>query len=263
VILASQSDSVDAAFEYSHCSSASEALAGALDLFAGAPLDFAAQPALVAESALQSEATTRRLFNLSDFTLSSGAARLRTGSFTFGASTSQLTGSDFYRERSYSLNVAGRVSNSFSLGMIAGYRQLAYTSGYSDLSSTSLGAGLFWQPAIELRLAASLLEINKPKFFAGGESAPRSGVISLAYQFSPDLSWYFTYRVISDLPDRLSLGQSWKLHERVILRLGVRNQPLDICGGLSVGLGGFSFDYTYTNNVYLGGTHMLGLRYER
>lgn len=252
-----------AAFEYSHGSGVSESLAGAIDLFAAAPLDCSHQPALSAERSLEFEASASRLFNFSDFSLSCGAVRLSVGSLSFGLGTTQLTGSDFYRERSYLLNSAYIVARDVSLGANLSYRQLSYAYGYRDLNSTSLSVGLHWQAAPNLRLAASLLDLNKPRFYADGESTPMTGVVSAASEFSGDLAWFFTYRIISDLPDRFSLGQRWALHERVSLRLGIRNQPLDICGGLSVRLGGFSFDYTYTNNVYLGSTHMLGLRYER
>ncbi|MFH2055877.1 MAG: hypothetical protein ABIJ61_07960 [bacterium] len=251
------------AFEYSHCSGTSTALAGAVDLFAGAPLDLAYQPALTASPGFQFEASASRLFNLSDFTLSCAGARAGHGPFTLGLATTQLTGSDFYRERSYQLNAAVTLRGWLCAGMTVSYRELEYAGNYSELSATSLSAGLLARPVAEFRVAVSMLEINQPRFFAGEVCAPRSSLVSLAYAFADDLCWYLTYRITADLPDRLSLGQSWTLHRRVTLRLGVRNQPLDLCGGLSVELGGFSFDYSYTNNVYLGGTHQLGLRYER
>ncbi len=252
-----------AAFEYSHCSSASGALAGAVDLFATAPLDLQYQPALAMSAGMQLEATATRLYNLSDFTLSCGAGRLQLGAFAVGLGTTQLTGSDFYRERSYFANVAWRPRRWMTLGLTASHQQLEFSGGYANLNLTSLAAGAAVEPSQALRLALALDNFNRAKFFADGVATPITAQFSLAYRLSTDISWFATYAATERLPDRLSLGQTWNLHRRVTLRLGVRNQPLDICGGISVRLGAFNFDYSYANSVYLGDTHQLGLRYER
>ena len=61
--------------------------------------------------------------------------------------------------------------------------------------------------------------------------------------------------------DRLSLGQRVNIGQGLALRVGIRTEAVDISGGLSLKIDKFFFDYGYSDNAYLGGTHRIGLRF--
>lgn len=250
-----------AAFEYGVRSVNSCGMSEAVDLLDVSVIDIGSHPALRGEGKCQIDLSVTQLYNLQEFTLGSGVASVNLRSLTLNLGTTQLTGSDFYWERSYLAGISVGASSRVRLGLAGSYNLVQYDGGYPDLDFFSLSLGVLLMPSSNLRVAASAGHINRPRYYSGSERFPRTGSISMGYRFSKSLAFFSTYSLEEKVPDRLSMAQRLDLNERFSFRLGIQTNPLNISGGITVRFSKFCFDYAYTDSVYLGGTHRIGLRY--
>jgi hypothetical protein len=237
------------------------AAAGAVDLFDISVLDVYRHPALAVPCRLQVDLSLTRLYNLPDFTQAGGVVAANCGRLTMAVGSSQLTGSDFYWERSYLTALSVGVHKSWRVGLAASYRLVQFADGYRRLDLVSPALGMMLELDTDTRLAVSVANLNRPRFFAGSQPSPLSSELSLAYRFSSRVRVLVHYLIDEKVPDRLSLAQRLVCAEELSIGFGVRTDPLEVSGGLSLRVAKFSFDYAYTDNVYLGGTHRIGLRY--
>ncbi len=252
---------VEAAFEYRAGSVSSFAMAGAVDLHQAMPLDCYQHPALQPDGKLLVELSLARLYNIPDFTHASGLVLRNYRAVTIGLGSTQLTGSDFYWERSYLGFVSVGFRQRWRVGMSIDYQRIQFSGGYDDLDLVSLSLGLLATISRRLRVAATVRNINQPRYSPQSESTPRTGEVSLSHHLSRNIGLFLTYHVEEKMPDRLSFGQKLTILPEFSLRFGLRTEPVDLSGGFSLQIGRFFFDYGFTNNVYLGGTHKLGMRF--
>lgn len=236
-------------------------MSGAVDLLDVSALDLYAHPAIGLETRWQLDLSATRLYDMPDFTLGSAAAVARFGKAGLGLTTTQLTGSDFYWERSYTGVLSWQLFQHCRIGLAGSYQLLQFDGGYDELSFITLSLGTAIILDNNAQIAVSIHNINKPAYFSGGQSLPHKAELSGAYRFSDLLSFFSTYHIEEAMPDRFSVAQKATLNGQCALRLGLQTNPLDVSGGISVRVGKFCFDYAYGDNIYLGGTHRIGLRY--
>jgi hypothetical protein len=255
------SSTLSAAFEYPVGSVNSFALAGNLNLRESSPLDLYLNPALRFLQQVGVDLSLSRLYNMPDFDLASGAAVWNYRRFTLGVGSTQLTGSDYYWERSYLLSASTSLYRNTRVGVSANYLRVEFSEGYRSLDLLSFNVGGLWDIRDNLSVAASLHNLNRPRF--AGQSKPLSlaGSICAAYVFSPDFTIVASERFAESLHNRFSLGQQINLLHDFSLRFGIASDPTEFGGGFSLRIRGLFFDYGFRDNVYLGGTHRFGLRY--
>jgi hypothetical protein len=236
-------------------------MSGAVDLLEMSALDLYAHPAIHPAGYWQLDLSVTQLHNLSDFTLGSGAIVMGIRKLSVGLATTQMTGSEFYWERSYTGMLSWRMLPSCRIGLTGSYQLLQFDGGYDELGLITFSVGAVVSASDNAQIAASLHNLNHPSYFSEGQSLPYKTDFSSAYQFNNLLSFYSTYHLEEKMPDRLSVAQKAVLSDQFVLRLGLQTNPLDVSGGISVKVGKFCFDYAYSDNIYLGGTHRIGLRY--
>jgi hypothetical protein len=129
-------------FEYPSGSVTTFAKGGCVNLHKPSSLDLYANPAFKIPGKIGVDLSLSRLYNMSDFQLVSGAASIdrRTVSLTVGST--QLTGSDYYWERSYLLAGSVGLPYRFRVGASANYLRVEYAEGYSSLGLTALNLGV-------------------------------------------------------------------------------------------------------------------------
>jgi hypothetical protein len=251
----------NAAFEYPLYGVKTFGMAGAVNLLQPTSLDFCEHPALAGDG-VQLEMALSQLYNMPDFTLGSLAALGEMGPLGVAVAGNQLTGSDFYWERDYRLGLSMHVFSLCRIGLAGDYQLIQFSGGYEDIDLFSFSVGALLQISDDLSLAATLANANRPSYGDEQDHLARRGLISVSYGFSERLVLSAGIRFEEHIPDRLSIGQELDLFDELTVRVGLRNQPLDFSGGISLHLSRFSFDYGFSNNVYLGGTHRIGLRME-
>lgn len=263
LVLLIGTESASGAFEYPSGSVTSFAKAGCVNLHRPSSLDLYINPALNIAGKIDFDLSLSRLYNLSDFQLVSGAASLDRRTFSLTVGSTQLSGSDYYWERSYLL--AGSVGLPYHLrvGASANYLRVEYAGGYSSLDLTALNLGVAWYARESVALGVVARNVNRPQYPSGSQSLPFIGEISVSYIFSDAFSFFLTQHLEEKVRDRFFIGQEVSVSKEFSLHLGLATEPTEISGGFSLGVGGLIFDYGFRDNVYLGGTHRFGLRYIR
>jgi len=263
LVLLIETESASAAFEYPSGSVQSFAKAGCVDLHKPSSLDLYINPALRISGKIGVDLSLSRLYNLSDFQLVAGAASIDRKTFSLTVGSTQLTGSDYYWERSYLL--AGSIGLPYRLrvGASANYLRVEYTGGYRSLGLTALNLGLVWHAHEAVAVGVVARNVNRPHYKSGSQSLPLISEISVSYVFSDAFSFFLTQHLEENVRDRFFVGQEVNVTKEFSLHLGLATEPTEISGGFSLGVGGLIFDYGFRDNVYLGGTHRFGLRYTR
>lgn len=256
-------ESASGAFEYPTGSVPAFAKAGCVDLHRPSSLDIYANPALRVPGKIGVDLSLSRLYNLSDFQLASGAASINRQTFSLTIGSTQLTGSNYYWERSYLL--AGSVGLPYRLrvGVSANYLRVEYAGGYHSLGLTALNVGVAWCARQAVAVGVVARNINRPHYRSGSQSLPVIGETSVSYAFSDAFSLFLTQHLEENVRDRFFIGQKVNVTREFSLHLGLATEPTEISGGFSLGVGSLMFDYGFRDNVYLGGTHRFGLRYIR
>ncbi|TFH64007.1 MAG: hypothetical protein E4G91_07155 [Candidatus Zixiibacteriota bacterium] len=251
------------AFEYPSGSVKSFAKAGCVNLHKPSPLDLYIDPALRILGKIGVDLSLSRLYNMSDFQLVSGAASLDRKTFSLTVGSTQLTGSDYYWERSYLLAASVGLPYRLRVGASANYLRVEYAGGYSSLGLTALNLGVAWHAHETVALGVVARNVNRPQYTSGSQSLPLTSEISVSYIFSDAFSFFLTQHLEEKVRDRFFVGQEVNVSKEFSLNLGLATEPTEISGGFSLGVGSLIFDYGFRDNVYLGGTHRFGLRYTR
>lgn len=256
-------DSASGAFEYPTGSVRSFAKAGCLNLHKPSPLELYVNPALEIPGKIGVDLSLSRLYNLSDFQLASGAACINHKALSLTAGYTQLTGSDYYWERSYLL--AGSVGLPYHarIGVSANYLRVEYTGDYRSFGLTTLNFGIAWYAHKAVAVSAAARNINQPHYRSVSQSLPLIGEFAISYVFSDAFSFHLTHHLEENVRDRFFIGQEAGITKEFSLHLGIATEPTEISGGFSLAVSGLMFDYGFRDNVYLGGTHRFGLRYIR
>lgn len=239
------------------------ALAGTPNLTGPAPLDLSVNPALSFNSSLTLEGIASRLYEMSDFDIAAGAAVFSRGRISFGLAAAQLVGLDYYAERSLLFAVSIAPHRRWRFGFGFEQQRIEFAEGYGNLSMLAISFGTLINPNDRLWLGGSVGNINRPRFDRQDEPLPLYGLFAAAYQATPSVTIILAHHLNERYPGRFSLGQQWAVVEDLDLLFGLETEPLEISGGFSLKLRGFNFEYAYRNNVYLGGTHRVGLRFSR
>ncbi len=236
------------------------AVGGAPILDNAAPLDIYHNPALACSSTYALEGYGARFFEMSDFDIAAGAAMCRIQVFQLGVAVTQLIGLDYFYERSLLLAASMPLISQCRIGIAVEHLGIEFGEGYGKTSANSLSFGAVSRPMARLRLAASVSNINRPHFDRQDDELPLTAELAASYSAS-QMKVVLCHHLNSNHPDRFSIGQQTSINRNFDLLLGLETEPLEISGGFSLKLRGFSFEYAYCNNVYLGGTHRVGLRY--
>jgi hypothetical protein len=263
LVLLIGTESASGAFEYPSGSVQSFAKAGCVNLHKSSPLDLYINPALNIEGKIGVDLSLSRLYNMSDFQLVSGAASLHRKTFSLTVGSTQLTGSDYYWERSYLLAASVGLPYHLRVGASANYLRVEYAGGYSSLGLTALNLGVAWYARESVAVGVVARNVNRPHYKSGSQSLPLIGEISVSYVFSETFAFHLTQHLEEKVRDRFFIGQEVNITKEFSLHLGLATEPTEISGGFSLGVGGLIFDYGFRDNVYLGGTHRFGLRYTR
>ncbi|GEM_PF-2870656 len=252
---------VHGAFEHPIGSVLSFARAGSVNLYRSSPLDLYVNPAVRVDRKISADLSWSRLYNMSDFQLASGAASVNHRGLSVGIGTTQLAGAEYYWERSYLL--AGSMALPYHLGVGASVNRLCveYGEGYSGLSMTALNIGLVCHLRETLIVGLAARNINQPHYESGSQSLPLIGEFSVSYVFSDAFSFHLTHHLEEKVRDRFVFGQDINVTKELSLCLGIATDPTEFGGGFSLAIRSLTFDYGFRDNVYLGGTHRLGLRY--
>jgi hypothetical protein len=162
-------ESASAAFEYPSSSVPAFAKAGCVNFHRPSSLDLYSNPALRTGGKIGVDLSLSRLYNLSDFQLVSGAASIDRKTFSLTVGSTQLTGSDYYWERSYLL--AGSVGLLYRLrvGASANYMRVEYRR----LSPRFDGAEP-WRRVVPLKRSGSgavAHNVNRPHYKSGSITA--------------------------------------------------------------------------------------------
>jgi hypothetical protein len=184
-------------------------------------------PALKFETDLNIDLSLAKLYEISDLHLAEGMLALDFDKMIFAAGMSQLEYSDVYWEREYVI-----------------------------VASSSLGH--------QLRYGASARYVkHRPQFVGELETLPLQGTMGVSYDATKIFSIHAQLDYHEKQKDRLVLGQQIKVHRDFAVCFGIGTEPTELSGGVSFQVAGFEFDYAYRDNVNLGGTHKVGMRYAR
>jgi len=259
LILAINVPQLRAAFEYEHGSLRAFALGGAVNSFSGTALDLLTNPAIPVGHSVSAEGWLSRLYNLHDFELGAGAVAATHKRITVGIAETQLTGSDYYWENELSGVVAFGLKQNLRLGIRLDRRELEYAFGYGRFSLHALSAGLWWQPRNRVSIGVALASVNSPRFTEAEEPLPLTGRFDIGFTVSERVRVYTTQEFEDELADRLKFGQELQLSNELDLLIGVSTNPTELSGGGGIDFLGFTVEYGYRDNVYLGGTHRVGM----
>ena len=254
-------ETAPAAFEYPSGSVPSFAKAGCVNLHKPSSLDLYINPALRISGKIGVDLSLSRLYNMSDFQLVSGAASIDRKTFSLTVGSTQLTGSDYYWERSYLLAASVGLPYRLRIGASANYLRVEYAGAYCSLGLTALNLGVAWYAHEAVVVSAVARNVNRPHYKSSSQSLPLISEISVSYAFSDAFSFFLTQHFEENVRDRFFVGQEVNIAKELSLHLGLATEPTEISGGFSLGVGGLIFDYGFRDNVYLGGTHRFGLRY--
>ncbi len=252
-------DSAEAAFEYERGSVTSYALGGVVATDEALALDLLQNPAVFIDGHVAVEGWVSRLYNLDDFDLGAGAALINYRLFTAGVAAVQLTGSDFYWEKEVSGLLAVSPWTHFRIGLRADRRTVEYALGYGRFGLTSFSAGAWWKLSPSLSLSGAIADFNRPRFSKNAEPVPITGNFSIACQLTPAVHVYATQDIAADYADRFRIGQKLAITRQVKLLIGLGTSPTELSGGVIFDFLGFTVEYGYRDNVYLGGTHRVGM----
>lgn len=238
------------------------ALGGAIRLSSPPLLDIYLNPALADSNRYGLEFSAARLFEMSDFDIGAGAFAYRFRGISTTAAITDLLGADYYSERSSFFAVSVSPVHGFRVGAGLEQRHLEYGEGYPGASLYSFSLGGVVALRERLHVAAAILDLNGPRYCDADSRLPLRTELAASYSVSP-ITVALAHHMNSRLPDRFSMGQAISLTKDFELLFGIESEPLELSGGFSFKLRGFNFEYGYRNNVYLGGTHRVGLRYSR
>ncbi|MGB5106277.1 MAG: hypothetical protein WBP29_13000 [Candidatus Zixiibacteriota bacterium] len=236
-------------------------LGGIPNLAAPSALDAYFNPALACSSKYSLETSASRLFEMSDLDIASGAARFNFRRSSLGIAATQLIGANYYSERSFLVAASVSMHPRWRFGVGVEHQRLEFGEGYGSASATSFSLGLTSTPVERVRLAISSSNINRPRFDDQDDRLPLQFEIAGAFQANSSFSVLVAHHLDQRFPDRFSIGEITAISREFDLLLGLKTDPVEISGGFSLKLRGFSLEYGYANNVYLGGTHRVGLRY--
>ncbi len=253
----------DAVAELPRGSISSFALGGTPNLMSAGSLDMAINPALASCSTYAVEVLASRLHEMSDFDVAAGAAQYNYRSLSVGITVNQLVGLDYYAERNLLLAASVSPHRIWRLGVGIESRQIEFGEGYGAVSTVAASCGVMFRFSERTAIALSALNVNRPRFGSDDEPLPLAGQIAATYIANSTLTIVFAHQIEERFPDRFCLGQQITIVNDFDLLLGLSTEPFEISGGLSLKLRGFNFEYAYRNNVYLGGTHRVGLRFSR
>ena len=239
------------------------ALGGTPNLISAGPLDMAINPALASCSTYAVEVLASRLYEMSDFDVAAGAAQYSYRNLSLGLAVNQLVGLDYYAERNLLLAASIAPHRAWRLGVGIEHRRLEFGEGYGTVSIVAASCGLMVRLNEKAAIAVSGLNINRPEFDSDDEPLPLAGQIAATYIANSTLTIVFAHQIEERYPDRFCIGQQVTIVKDVDILIGLTTEPFEISGGLSIKLRGFNFEYAYRNNVYLGGTHRVGLRFSR
>lgn len=239
------------------------ALGGTPNLLRSSPLDMAINPALASCSTYAVEVLASRLHEMSDFDVAAGAATYSYRSWSVGLVVNQLVGLDYYAERNLLLAVSISPRRSLCLGVGIEQGRIEFGEGYGTVSTVAASCGLVVRLNDKAAIAVVGLNVNRPKYDSDDEPLPLTGQIAATYIANSTLTIVFAHQIEERYPDRFCIGQQVTIVKDVDLLIGLTTEPFEISGGISFKLRGFNFEYAYRNNVYLGGTHRVGLRFSR
>ena len=237
------------------------ALGGIPNLAAPSPLDIGFNPALSCSSQYFVETNAARLFEMSDFDIASGGAAYRAHRVTLSLAAAQIVGLDYYSERSINFAASVAAVPILRLGIALEQQRLEFSEGYPGASTYCLAAGVMFAPSARTRLAISAASINRPRFVDADDPLPLRFEVAGSFRANPAFCVLVAHHLDERMPDRFSIAELTSISREFDLILGLKTEPVEISGGFSLKLRGFSLDYAYCNNVYLGGTHRVGLRY--
>ena len=73
------------------------------------------------------------------------------------------------------------------------------------------------------------------------------------------MSIYACEDISNQYSERVRIGQRLQLVEQLDLLIGLSTNPTELSGGVIIDFLGFEVEYGYRDNVYLGGTHRVGM----
>ncbi len=251
-----------AAFEYSRASTASYALGGAIRLLDSSPLDLAENPALSCSTQFSGAIVATRLFGMPDFDLGVVGGQYNRDRWSIGVAGSYLGGSEYYRERSYLMAASASFAKRWRIGAAVDHQRIEFGEGYRGEAASFVSLGAL----LQLKKGAvgiGVANVLKSRWRDDTERMPITATASLSWCVAKDLNVHATHRFDPDLPDRFAIGQEWRVAKALRLLLGLTSNPTDVSGGIILTQSRFEFEYAYRQNVYLGGSHRLGMRWSR
>jgi len=253
----------DALAELPRGSVSSFALGSTPNLLQPSPMDISLNPALASCSTYAVEVLASRLQDMSDFDVAAGAATYSYRRWSISLVVNQLIGLDYYAERNLLLAASFSPHRIWRLGVGIEHRRLEFGEGYGAVSTFAASCGLAIRLTERAAIALSGLNVNRPKFDSDEEPLPLAGQISVTYIANSTLTIVLAHQIEERYLDRFCIGQQITIVKNFDLLIGLTTEPFEISGGFSLKLRGFNFEYAYRNNVYLGGTHRVGLRHSR
>ncbi len=182
----------------------------------------------------------------------------------FGLSLQEI-GFSLQREHSIEFSASHRLTKELSFGLgLVGYH--IYNSRFGDGFTYGFDMGFIGVAAKRWLLGVSLHNLNRPQISTASEGEIGSVIrAGLGYRPFPgiysDLDFCYEYGISGSLsrPLKIAMGSEFEILPPLVLRVGVKNEPLKLCGGLGVRFKFLRFDYSSVFQPELPLHHNFGL----
>ncbi len=177
------------------------------------------------------------------------------GNFAAGFS---VYGFELYRETSFAIGYAGKMTNSFSVGITSLYRNIAIKNyGSRGIFIFNIGASA----KLSNKFSLGFLFENMTRASIANESDQSPGALWIGGSINLQKRTSFSAAVKKEIGfnPSLKLGFEYGAFDFLIFRFGASNEPDIYCGGFGILYNSFQFDYALTSHNYLGVTHQFGV----
>lgn len=171
------------------------------------------------------------------------------------------TGGTIYREQSVMLAYALPLDDAVSFGAALSYNALSIER-YGSAHTIGIDIGIAVEPIHDMRLGASVLNVNRPTIGIARDELPRIFMLGAAVRLSDQAD--ISADIIKDIryPESVRIGIEVRPLQYVALRTGVSGAPSRFYAGIGVRVSFIEFDYSITTHQELGPTHTIGLDIE-
>lgn len=177
------------------------------------------------------------------------------GSIGAGFST---YGFELYRETSFTIGFAKKISNNFSAGGSISYRNIAIKN-YGNSGAIMLNAGAMFRINNEIGFGAAIQNLTQSSI--GNESDMLPTIISAGFhlRFAEDLLFSAAVEKETRFKPSLRFGTEYTPIEYFSLRIGAANEPNTFSMGIGIHYNYFHFDYARSTNADLGNSHQFAI----